>query len=109
MEPNAADIQQAITIGRLILAIVPIAALISVFANLWNARRKPSISEELYLKYATKIELAELREESNKTMSEYFKRQHLNQTSIDDKFQSIMRSLGRVEGKLNKGSGSIEE
>lgn len=108
MEPNAADIQQAITIGRLILAIVPIAALISVFANLWNARRKPSISEELYREYATKKELAELRAEHTKTMSEYFTRQHLNQLSIDDKFQSIMHSIGRVEGKLNRGGDSTD-
>lgn len=102
MEPNAEQMQQAIMIGRLILAIVPITAIINVVINIINTRRKPSISEELYREYATKKDLAELRTDFNKTMNEYFSRQHMNQASIDDKFVSIMRSIGKVEGKLEK-------
>jgi len=102
MEPNAEHIQQAITIGRLILAIVPLASIISVVLSVWHARRKPSVSEEVYRDYATKKELADLRTDFNKTMGEFFARQHLNQSAVEDKFNAILRSVGRIEGELKK-------
>jgi hypothetical protein len=102
MEPNAEHIQQAIFTGRLILAIVPLTTIAGVAANIWNARRKPSVSEEVYRDYATKKELSELRQDFNKTMSEFFARQHINQSAVEDKFQAILHSVGRIEGELKK-------
>jgi predicted NAD/FAD-binding protein len=104
MEPNAEHIQQAITIGRLILAVVPLASIISVIVSVWNARRKPSVSEEVYRDYATKKELADLRTDFNQTMSEFFSRQHINQSAVEDKFQAILHSVGRIEGELKTRS-----
>jgi hypothetical protein len=102
MQASPESIQQAITLGQIITALLPLTVLVQVGIAIYAARRKPSISEELYREYATKKDLAELRCDFNKTISEYFARQHLNQSAIDDKFQAIMRSIGKVEGKLEK-------
>ncbi len=100
MEPTPEHFENAVTLARIILAVVPLAAILQVAVALWNARRKPSISEEVYRDFATKKELAQLRTDFNSTMTEFFSRQHTNQSAIDDKFTSIMRSVGRIEGEL---------
>jgi hypothetical protein len=102
MQPSPESIQQAITLGQIITALLPLTVLVQIGIAIYAARRKPSISEELYREYATKKELLDLKADCTKTMNEYFARQHLNQSSIDDKFQAIMRSIGKVEGQLQK-------
>jgi len=67
-----------------------------------SLRRKPSVSEEIYRDYATKKELSDLRCDFNKTMGEFFARQHNNQSAVEDKFQAILHSVGRIEGELKK-------
>ncbi len=102
MEPTPAQIDNAVTLARIILAVIPLAAILQVAVAVWNARRKPSVSEEVYRDYATKKELAQLRADFNATMTELFARQHLNQSAVEDKFNAIMRSVGVIEGQLKK-------
>ena len=123
MEASAEQMQQYIMIGKIIIALVPLATIIQVALNIYNSRRKPSVSEELYRDFATKKdlaerkqsvseelyrdfatkkELAELRNDFRDNMREMFERQHRNQSAIDDKFQAIMHSIGQVEGEIKK-------
>jgi hypothetical protein len=83
-------------------AIVFISTIVSIVSSIASMRRKPTVSEEVYRDYATKRELAELRCDFNKTMGEFFARQHSNQSVIEDKFQAILHSVGRIEGELRK-------
>jgi hypothetical protein len=83
-------------------ALITAAQVGGIIANIVSIRRKPSIPEELYRDYATKKELFDLRNDFNKTMNEFFNRQHINQASIEDRFQAIMRSVGRIEGAIQK-------
>lgn len=100
--PSPENIQQAINLGQIIVALLPLAVIAQIAIALWAARRKPSISEELYREYATKREVAEIRSDFNKIIGELFNRQHLNQSAIDDKFSAIMRSVGMIEGQLKE-------
>lgn len=98
--PSPAEIQQAINLGQIIIALLPLAVIAQIGIAVWNARRRPGVAEEVYRDYATKKELAELRQDFNKSISELFTRQHLNQQSIEDKFNSIILKIGKVEGQL---------
>lgn len=102
MQATPAEIQQAINLGQIIVALLPLAVIVQIGIAIWNGRRRPGVTEEVYRDYATKKELAELRHDFNKSMSELFARQHLNQSSIEDKFNSILLKIGKVEGKLEK-------
>lgn len=102
MEQSPEQLQQAIMIGQIILAAIPLMVFVQIGIQIWSARRRPGVTEEVYRDYATKKELAELRHDFNKTMSEFFSRQHMNQSAIEDKFQAIMRSVGSIEGELKK-------
>ena len=104
MEPTPEQIENAVLLGRIILAVVPLAAIVQVVVAVWNGRRRPSVSEELYRDFATKGELKDLRADFNASMTEYFSRQHTNQSAIDDKFQAIMQSIGRLQGEFKKCS-----
>jgi hypothetical protein len=102
MEPTAEQLQQYILIGKIIIGLVPLATIAQLLLNIYNSRRKPSVAEELYRDFATKKELADLRVDFRETMNEFFTRQHQNQSATDDKFNSIMRSIGVVEGEIKK-------
>lgn len=80
--------------------VSPIVAMIIAIIVL--RRRTPPLSEELYKDFATKAEVTALRTHFDVTMKEYFERQHLDGKSVEDKFQAIMRSVGRIEGQLER-------
>lgn len=100
MQATPDDIQQAISLGQIIIALLPLAVIVQIGIAIWNGRRRPGVTEEVYRDYATKKELAELRQDFNKSMAELFSRQHMNQSSIEDKFSAILRSVGQIEGQL---------
>jgi len=75
---------------------------VQIGVAIWSGRRKPGVTEEVYRDYATKKELAELRQDFNRTMTEFFARQHINQSAIEDKFQAILRSVGQIEGQIKQ-------
>lgn len=76
-------------------------------------RRTPPLSEEMYKDFATKLDLSALRDDTaakleslhvdmEEKFRELFSRQHLDGKSVEDKFQAIVRSLGRIEGQLER-------
>lgn len=102
MQVSPAEIQQAISLGQIIVALLPLAVLVQIGVAVWSGRRRPGVTEEVYRDYATKKELAELRHDFNKSIGELFARQHLNQQSIEDKFSSIIRAVGKIEGQIQE-------
>jgi len=84
------------------LLVITVGQIVQIVVGLASLRRKPPIAEEIYRDFATKAELCAMREEFRQTLSEYFQRQHINQSAIDDKFQAIMRSVGEIEGQLRR-------
>jgi hypothetical protein len=120
MDVQAADIQTYIVLSKLLMLVVPATAVINILVSIWAGRRRPNIAEELYRDFASKKDLSkvtaeqqecekehkaamrELRLEFKSTMAEYFQRQHINQSAIDDKFQAIMQSIGEINGQLKK-------
>lgn len=101
MQPT--DVENAVFVLRLFQAVHGILLLIvAVFSIAAYFRRRPPVTEELYRDFATKSEVTGLRSEMRGTMSEYFTRQHINQSAIEDKFQAIMNMIGEVNGQLKR-------
>jgi len=100
MEPSLPQIQQAITLGQIIVALLPLATIAQIAIAIWAGRRKPGVTEEVYRDYATKKELADLRYDFNKSIGELFSRQHLNQQSIDDQFKTLIKDVGNLNGQI---------
>jgi hypothetical protein len=101
MEPTAAQMQQAITIGRLILAIVPLATIASAAIAFWNARRKPSLSEELYRDFVSRsaCDARHCREAADRSASISEINARLEEGN--KLFRTLERALGRIEGVLD--------
>lgn len=102
MQPTPAEIQQAINLGQIIVALLPLAVIAQIVIAIWNGRRKPGVTEEVYRDYATKKELAELRASFDTSMRELFTRQHLNQQSIDDQFKTLIKDVGHINGQIDQ-------
>lgn len=120
MDAAPHDINTYIVFSQLLMLIVPLAAIINIAVSIWAGRRRPNITEELYRDFASKNDIhdiksdnvsverelkanmRELRIEFNAALAEYFQRQHNDQQAIEDKFQAIMASIGKIQGQLKK-------
>lgn len=90
-----------------------LVGIASSLVSIVNAfRRRPSIDQDLinYVRHPElitakaelKAEISELRELTNKALSEAFTRMATQQAAVEKTFQDIERVLGRIEGRLER-------
>lgn len=107
-----ADVASANWLWQGIIVLSALAALASSFIAIFATRRRtPPIVEELYKDFATKAELRELatRAEVEEIRQELRTMRDDVRSSLKSGeilFQSIMRSIGNIEGMLSRCPGA---
>ena len=107
-------------IGAVVVALAALAALVNYVISIVNSfRRDPPLSEEMAKGYATKREIAELKQEIKderqrvdailkqqfdlirKLSEDTFEKFSVLMASLKDWQLGIERMIGRIEGKVN--------
>ena len=98
-----------VIIGAAVVALAALAALVnSVMSIVHGFRRDPPLPEEVAKAYATKRELAELKDElrtERRRVDGIFEQQFNTLRELTEKISQwqlgIERMIGRIEGKVN--------
>jgi len=104
------DQQTALNVGLLVLGLgvllAVVASALSIYRSLRDPGRHPPLSEELYRDFATKSDLAQLRNEYLKTVGEAFDAIRRLQAAVEVELRNQTAALSRIEGKLENCPGA---
>jgi hypothetical protein len=78
------------------------ALLMGIYAA---RKRQPTTTEELYRDFARKEDLEQIRTEHSKTAAEWFGALRQFNSSTEEKFAALIRSVALMEGELRASRG----
>ena len=93
-------------IWPIIIILSSLSSLAGVVVAVYRTRRMPPLPEEIAKTYATKAELCSLTHRIESADNDLREQLSRMDSSWNHQIRDIMRSLGRIEGKVSgKGGG----